>query len=120
MNLTVWHYIGVAILSLDIIWIVFYYYYATVKIYNFKEAKQYYYLGYLWVWKRRGEYYLKIPQEMIEKSLTTRYKITSQSLFHKLRKDEKIYINFADKYHAEAKIAGQVIVDNYLEISNQL
>ena len=120
MNLTIWHYIGITILSLDIIWIVFYYYYATVKVYNFYEKNKYQYLGYLWIRKNKGEWYLKIPKEMIEESLTTKYKIVSQSIFHQLRKGEKIYINFADKYHTKAKLTAEIIVENYIATSHQL
>ena len=120
MNFTSWHYIGIAMLILDVIWIVFYYYYAAVKIYNFREMKQYCYLGYLWVCKKRGEYYLRIPREMIENSVTTKYKIISQSLFHKLRKGEKIYIDFAGKYHIEVRLADEIIVENYITTSHQL
>lgn len=144
MNLTNWHYIGIIILILDIVWIVFYYYYAAVKIYNFKEKtnkteqdrilkklfafqnnitcrqEEYQYLGYLWIRKKRGEWYLKIPREMIENSTTTKYKIISQSWFHKLRKGEKIHINFADKYHTEVRLSAQITVKNYIATSRQL
>ena len=120
MQLTIWHYIGIIILSLDIIWIVFYYYYATVGVYNFCEKNKYQYLGYLWIRKNKGEWYLKIPKEMIEESLTTKYKIISQSIFHQLRKGETIYINFADRYHTKAKLAAEIIVDNYIVIPHQL
>ena len=144
MNLTNWCYIGITILTLDIVWIVFYYYYATVKIYNFKEQinrkgkccklkgilpprqnrklaqQEYQYLGHLWVRKKRGQYILRIPQEMIDVSVTTRYKIVSESAFHKLRKGEKLYIDFADKYHTEVKISAQITVKNYIATSHQL
>ncbi len=133
MNLTKWHYyIGIIILILDIIWIVFYYYYATVKVYNFcgKKSKrpfkgiikqeEYLYLGYLWIRKRRGNYYLKIPKQMVEDSVTTKYKIISQSTFHILKKGEKIQINFADKYDTAVEIAAQITVKNYIATSHQL
>ena len=120
MNLTYWHYMGIVILTLDIVWIVFYYYYATVKVYNFRENNHYQYLGYLWIRKKQGEYYLKIPQEMIEDYVTTKYKIISQSWFHKLRKGEKIHIDFADKYHMEARLSEKITVKNYIATSHQL
>ena len=122
MKLTTWHYIGIIVLILDIVWIVFYYYYATVKVYNYKgEAKKIYqYLGHLWIRKKRGEWYLKIPQEMIDNSVTTQYKIISQSWFHKFRKGEKIYINFADNYYTEAKLSAEITVKNYIATSHQL
>ena len=122
MHLTIWHYIGIAFFILEIIWIIFYYYYyyATVNIYNFCEKNEYQYLGYLWVRKIKGEWYLEIPKEMIEESLTTKYKIISQSVFHKLRKGEKIYINFADRYHTKARLEVEITVENYIMIPNIL
>lgn len=120
MNFTTWHYIGMAILVSDIVWITFYYYYATVKIYNFQEKEQYIYLGYLWIRKKRGEYYLRIPQEMIENSTTTQYKLISQSMFHQLKRGEKIQISFADKHDTIAEISAHIIVKNYIAVSQQI
>ena len=144
MSLTSWYYIGVTILILDITFIMFYYYYATVKVYNFiqKTSKierhcqrkknktfqnthesaqeEYYYLGHLWIRKKRGEYYLKIPQEMLDESVTTKYKIVSQSMLHKIRKGDKIHINFADSYHVDTKLAAQITVKNYIATPHQL
>lgn len=144
MNITTWYYVGIIILALDIVWVVFYYYYATVKIYNFcqkvnqsqrgrkiqnrhrisliitQKQEEYRYLGYLWIRKKRGEWYLKIPQEMIEDSITTKYQIVSQSWFHKFRKGEKMHIDFADKYHTEVKLSAQITVKNYIATSPQL
>ena len=120
MNLTTWHYTGITILVLDVIWIVFYYYYATVKVYNFCEGKQYQYLGYLWIRKRRGEWYLEIPKEMIEKSFTTKYKIISQSWFHKFRKGERMHIGFAEQYRTEVKLSAKINVKNYIFTSHYL
>ena len=120
MNLTTWHYIGIAFFISDIIWIVFYYYYATVKVYNLYEKAHFQYLGYLWIRKKRGEWYLEIPEEMIDNSLTTEYKIISQSWFHKFRKGEKIHISFAGKYQAEAKLSAKITVKNYIATSLRL
>lgn len=120
MKLANLHYIGIIILILDILWILFYYYYATVKIYNFQEKGNYKYLGILWIRKRRGHFYLKIPQEMIENSITTEYNITSESWFHKLRKGEKLYINFADNYDTQVVMEARITVKNYIATSHQL
>ena len=108
------------ILILDIIWIVFYYYYATVKVYNFCEGKHYHYLGYLWIRKKRGEWYLKIPHDMIENSVTTKYKIVSASWFHKFRKGEKMHIDFAGKCRKEVRVSAKILVQNYIATSGQL
>ena len=120
MNLTNWYYVGIVIIALDILWIAFYYYYAAVKIYNYREKETYRYLGYLWIRKKNGQYYLKIPREMIEESVTTEYKITSESVFHQLRKGKKVYINFADCYDTEAILEAQITVKNYIATSKQL
>lgn len=120
MNLSIWHYMGITILALDFIWIVFYYYYATVKIYNFCEGKHYQYLGYLWIRKKRGEWYLTIPEEMIENSVTTKYKIISASWFHKFRKGEKMHIDFARMYRTEVKLSAKILVQNYIATSHYL
>ena len=120
MNLRIWQDIGIVILLLDLAWIIFYYYYATVKIYNLKEEESYLYLGYLWIRKKRGQYYLTIPREMIENSVTTKYEIISQSSFHILKKGEKIQINFADKYHIEVSIDARITVKNYIATSHRL
>lgn len=120
MNLTIWHYIGIIIFLLDIVWIVFYYYYATVKVYNFCEGKHYRYLGYLWIRKKRGEWYLNIPREMVENSVTTKYKIISASWFHKFRKGEKMHISFAEKYRTETRLSAKIYVLNYIATSHYL
>lgn len=120
MNLSIWHYLGIIILILDILWIVFYYYYATVKVYNFREKEHYIYLGYLWIHKKSGEYCFRIPEEMIENSITTKYRIISQSMFHKLKKGEKVHINFAGKYETVAEIRAEITVKNYIATSHQL
>lgn len=114
------YYMGSVILILDILWIMFYYYYATVKVYNFHEKGNYQYLGFLWIRKKNGHYYLKIPREMIEKSITTEYKITSESWFHQLRKGEKLYINFADEYDTCVVLEAGITVKNYIATSHQL
>ena len=120
MNIPIWNYIGITIIILDILWIVFYYYYATVKIYNFHEKEKFRYLGHLWIRKKNGQYYLKIPGEMIDDSVTTKYKIISESIFHQLRKGKKVYINFADKYDTEVIMSAQITVKNYIATSHRL
>lgn len=120
MNLTTWHYIGIAILTLDIVWIVFFYYYATVKVYNLCEGKHYRYLGYLWIRKKRGEWYLTMPVDMVEHSVTTKYKIISASWFHKFRKGEKMHISFAEKYRVEVRVSAKIYVQNYIGANHYL
>ena len=111
---------GIAILALDVIWILFYYYYATVKVYNLYEKEKYQYLGHLWIRKKRGEYYLFIPEEMINNSITTKYKIVSSSVFHQVRKGKKICINFAGKYDVQATVSARFTVKNYIATSHRL
>ena len=120
MNLTILSYIGITILLLDIIWILFYYYYGTVKVYNFIEEGKYQYLGFLWIRKKQGDWFLKIPKEMIENSVTTEYKLVSQSGFHTLRKGEKMYVSFRDKYVIKVRVFKEITVKNYIATSHQL
>ena len=119
MQLTTWHYIGIVIFLLDLIWIAVYYYYATVKIYNYIEGDRYHYLGFLWIRKKQGQWFLQVPKEMVENSLTTKYKLVSQSGFHALRKGESIFVSFENKYEVKAKIEKEFIVINYIATSTQ-
>lgn len=144
MNLAAWNYIGGMILISDIIWIVFYYYYATIKVYNFQgwvtqadkdgifkkilgvcgfkicNQEKYRYMGILWIRKKKSGYYLKIPQEIVDNSITTKYRIISQSAFHKWRRGEKIHISFGEQYHTEVRAAANITVKNYIATSHQL
>ena len=119
MQLTTWHYIGIFIFLLDLIWVVFYYYYATVKIYNFIQGEEYRYLGFLWIRRKQGEWFLMVPKDMIENSLTTKYKLVSQSGFHALRKGESLFVSFENKYEVKVKIEKEFWVTNYISTSNQ-
>ena len=119
MQLTTWHYIGIVIFLLDLIWIAVYYYYATVKIYNYIEGDRYQYLGFLWIRKKQGQWFLQVPKEMVENSLTTKYKLVSQSGFHALRKGQSIFVSFENKYEVKTKIEKEFIVTNYISTSNQ-
>ena len=138
MNLTIWQYSGITILALDVLWMFFYYSYATVKVYNFHkknnsaeiysckkgkrkfESEEYLYLGSLLITQKRHRYELKIPQEMIENSQTTKYKIVVDSFWVKWKKREKIHINFADEYDTEETISAEITVKNYIATSHQL
>lgn len=120
MSITTWYYAGILILLLDLAWLAFFYYYGSVKIYNFCEGNCYCFLGYLWIHKKRGEWYLKIPKDMIENSLTTKYKIISVSWFHKFKKGEKMHIDFAGKYRGQVRIAAEIVVENYIAASTHL
>ena len=111
---------GTVLVLLYLVWILIYYYYGAVKIYNLTEKKQYRYLGCLWIHKQKGEYYLRIPGEMIEESVTTEYKLVLENLFVKQKEEQRVRICFEDKYDAFAKIAEEISVKNYIATSNQL
>ena len=119
MELTTLHYIGIIIFILDFIWIAIYYYYGTVKIYNYVEKDKYQYLGFLWIRKKYGEWFLSIPHEMIENSLTTKYKIVSSSGFHTLRTGQTLFVSFDNKYEVKAQISKEFYANNYIHTSNQ-
>ena len=118
MKLTLWYYFGIIIFILDLIWIAFYYYYASVKIYNFIHGDKYQYLGFLWIRKKRGEWFLSIPQDMIDISITTKYKIISASGFHALRTGKSLFVNFNNQYEVKIKIAKEMEVINYIHTSS--
>ena len=119
MQLTLWHYLGILIFILDFIWIAFYYYYGTVKIYNLEVGDVYQYLGILWIRKKGGQWFLVVPQDMLETSTTTKYKFVSQSGFHALRKDQTIFVSFANRYEVKVKISKVFYAHNYISTSNQ-
>jgi len=119
MEITPWHYIGIIIFLLDFIWIAIYYYYGTVKIYNYIEKNKYRYLGFLWIRKKRGEWFLTIPQDMIDNSITTKYKIVSASGFHTLRNGQTLFVSFNDKYEIKVKIYKEFFAHNYIFTSRQ-
>ena len=103
-----------------LLWITFYYYYAAVKVYNFLEKEKWVYSGCLWIRKKRGRHYLKVPREMLDNSTTTKYKFISQSGFHKRKRGETIQINFTEKYDVTVEIEAEITVKNYIATSHQL
>ena len=105
MELTLLHYVGIIIFILDLIWISIYYYYGTVKIYNYVEKDNYQYLGFLWIRKQRGEWFLSIPANMIDNSITTKYKLVSASGFHTLHNGESLFVSFDNKYEVKVEIS---------------
>ncbi|MBR5596966.1 MAG: hypothetical protein IKW30_06125 [Lachnospiraceae bacterium] len=119
MELTTLHYMGIIIFILDFIWISIYYYYGTVKIYNYNEGDKYHYLGFLWIRKKRGEWFITIPQDMIDNSITTKYKIVSASGFHALRNGQTLFISFNNNYEVKVKISKEFYASNYFCTSNQ-
>lgn len=119
MQLTLWHYIGITIFILDFIWIAFYYYYGTVKIFNYIVGEDYQYMGILWIRKKRGEWFLTIPQDMIDNSITTKYKLVSASGFHALRNGQTLFVSFNNKYEVKVKISKIFFACNYIATSKQ-
>lgn len=112
--------IGIVIAFLDLFWILVYYYYGAAKIYNLVEQKQYQYMGCFWIHRKRGEYYLKIPKEVIVNSFTTQYKIVPENLFVRRKQERRIRICFADKYEVFTEISKEITVKNHIATSNQL
>lgn len=119
MELTTLHFLGILIFILDLVWISIYYYYGTVKIYNYIEGDKYQYLGFLWIRKKRGEWFLTIPQDMIDHSMTTKYKIVSSSGFHALRNGQTLFVSFNNKFEVKVKISKEFYAFNYLCTSHQ-
>ena len=119
MELSTLLFIGIIIFLLDFIWIAIYYYYGTVKIYNYIEDDKYQYLGFLWIRKKYGEWFLTIPQDMIDNSITTKYKIVSASGFHTLRNGQTLFVSFSKQYEIKTEISKKFFVNNYIFTSNQ-
>mgnify|MGYP003296342858 CR=1 FL=1 len=111
---------GVLLLVLHLLWIVIYYYYGAIKIYNLTEKNCYQYLGCLWIKKVKGEYRLKIPQEMLDNSFTTQYKIVAEDLFVKRKQQEKVRICFGNKYYVYVTVGKEISVKNHIATSRQL
>ena len=111
---------GGVLVLLHLFWILIYYYYGAIKIYNLKEKKCYEYLGCLWIRKEKGEYCMQIPQEMLDKSFTTQYKIVTEEVFWRRKSKEKVRICFGNKYYTYVTVEKEISVKNHIATSNQL
>ena len=101
-------------MAADLLWLLFYYLYATVEIYNLVEEEKYRYMGSIWVKKKRGVYWLSVPKDMELRSYTTEYKIIPGCFFYYVNQGEKIRINFYDKYEIITEISDPIDVKNYI------
>ena len=111
---------GLVIFILHLLWLLIYYYYGAIKIYNLTEKKQYQYVGCLWIRKVKGEYLLKIPQEMLDQSYTTQYRIVPENLFLKGKEGENLRLCFGSQYYTTIKVEKEISVKNHIATSNQL
>ena len=112
--------IGIIIAFLDLFWILIYYYYGAAKVYNLVEKKQYRYMGCFWIHRKKGEYFLKIPEEVIEDSFTTQYKIVPENLFVRWKMEQRLRICFAHNYDVFTEISKDITVKNHIATCNQL
>lgn len=112
--------VGAGIFLLDFYWILFYYFYATVEVYNLTQGNKYQYLGHLWIRKKEGEYYLWITPKMVSRSFTTEYKIVPGNWFEKVRKKKKIRISFCGQYEIFTQVRREITVKNHIATSIKL
>lgn len=120
MEIIKWLLVGAILLALDIYGLLSNDELGMVKVYNFMQKQEEQYLGVVWIQKKRGKYYVKIPQKMLEASLTTEYKLKSVSAIHKVENGEKLQVLFADSYQTETLLSGQMTVKNYIATSGRL
>lgn len=120
MELNILSKIGVLLMILHLMWILFYYYYGAAKVYNLVEKRRYQYMGCLWIRKKKGEYYLIIPKEIMEASHTTSYRILPETLFVKQKSRRKLMVRFEEQYDVFTTISGEITVKNHIATSNQL
>lgn len=113
-------FLGAVIFLLDFGWLLFYYFYATVEVYNLTQGNKYQYLGHLWVKRKEGEYYLCLTEKMLSRSVTTQYKILPGSWFGKIQKKKKIRISFCGQYEIFTQVKMEITVKNHIATSIKL
>ena len=106
--------IGIILLSLDLGWLIFYYFYATAEVYNLVEGSKYRYLGQVWIKRKKGEHYLYLHREIIEEAVTTEYKIVTGWIFYYSNKNEKIRISFQGSYDVMTSVTDPISVKNHI------
>lgn len=114
MNLELLYQAGIWLMAADLLWLLFYYFYATVEVYNLVEENSYQYMGSLWIKKKKGDHYLYLTREIEERSYTTEYKIVPGCFFCFVNKKEKIRISFQGKYEVLTEISDPITVKNYI------
>ena len=113
MDKMILYQLGILLLALDLGWLMFYYFYATVELYNLVED-EYEYFGHLWICRKNRYYYIKIPQYMIDKSYTTKYQIVPGYFFYKINDNQKIRISFNGKYDVFTCVSDPITVKNHI------
>lgn len=106
--------IGTLLMVMDIGWLLFYYFYATVEIYNLVEKKSYKYMGHLWIRRKKGSYYLYIPKEISLYSYTTEYKVIPGFFFYAINRGAEIRISFHGKYDIFLNVSDAITVKNHI------
>lgn len=102
------------------LWLLYYYGYATVRIYNYEEGGNYAFLGRERIGRREGEFRLLILKEMVEASVTTRYKFRPGICFAKLHRGETLILDFAGEYRTLTEIDREMIAKNCIATSLKL
>ena len=114
MEISSLYQLGIVLMVMDLGWLLFYYFYATVEIYNLIEKEHYKYMGHLWIRKKKGSYYLYIPKKISFYSCTTEYKIIPGFFFYYINQGEEIRISFQGKYDIFLDVSDAITVKNYI------
>jgi hypothetical protein len=110
----------VVVLLADLLWLLYYFGYATAEVYNLREKGKYRYLGRRWLETKGGRFCLRISRTMVEESVTTQYRIVLPGVFAGLHEGGKIAVDFAGEYELLSRIERSVEVKNHVATSPKL
>ncbi|MBQ9989798.1 MAG: hypothetical protein IJP31_02480 [Lachnospiraceae bacterium] len=106
--------LGLGLLIANLCWLFVFLFYGAVQVYNLQEGKHYIHLDNLWIERKRGQYTLHIPRDVIDRSVTTRYKIRTGWLFARLHEEELLCIRFGKEYDICLPIEREMIAKNHV------
>ncbi|MGN0306106.1 MAG: hypothetical protein ACI4D2_08135 [Lachnospiraceae bacterium] len=106
--------LGMTILLLNVCWLLIQLLYGGVSIYNLQVGETYTYLGSRWIERKKGRYILSIPENMIERSSTTRYKLQTGRFFARIHQGRLLCIQFGKEHEACVPIRREMIAKNHV------
>lgn len=112
--------IGLSILAANLFWLWIQMFLGVAVIYNLKEEGQYKYLGEYWIEDRKGDLVLQIPDRLIEKSMTTQYKLHLGRWFAKVHQGKILQIRFGQKERICVQIERDMLVKNHIATYTRL
>ena len=105
---------GMAVLAVNVCWLLAQLLYGGVSIYNLKEGKTYTYLGSRWIERKGGQYTLMIPKAFVERSLTTHYRLRTGIVFARIHQGRPLCICFGREHEACIPIEREMIAKNHV------